>query len=166
MLDKQDCFSQILMNRGLTLLFVIIVIVIIIILLFLLFLRFLLLALLLNSLSFSFLGCLLLLVFLLERFLFSCLVLGEGFTHKGFCLGNTVGHNNVVKDGSTLHLPKFETNIAQRREGDNLVVFVVVGIVDFGMNPFTFVGGIRNLFRFPFALEFGVINPRSFPGTI
>merc|ERR1712151_688571 len=120
---------------------------------------------------------------LLGRFLlfFLPFLFVELVPHFLFCLGllfergfgeslrffDTVGHNDVVKEGAGLNLPQLEADCSARiATMVNGVVLLESWVRNHGMNPLTLVGGIVNLLLRPLSLVLGVANLWRLPLTI
>mmetsp|Transcript_30205 Transcript_30205/g.86214 ORF Transcript_30205/g.86214 Transcript_30205/m.86214 type:complete len:337 (+) Transcript_30205:278-1288(+) len=106
-------------------------------------------------------------MFVVHR-LFRVLLLEESLLGKGFGLLYAVRHNNVVKQGTRLNLPNFETNMCASILANlvHALVVLVVGVWDHWVDPLALVIGVVDHFLLPWSLVFWVVNHRRFPFTI
>merc|ERR1739838_246863 len=81
-------------------------------------------------------------------------------------LGSIIRDKEVVEDGARLNLPQIKTNVAHILTLVKVIVGGVVGVVNLGVNPGSFVGGVGDLFGLPFALVVGVIDERVLPFAV
>merc|ERR1711963_819346 len=81
---------------------------------------------------------------------------------------NIISDQNVVKDGTRLDLPQIKADFADFIKLGNVlgIISIVFGVVDFGVDPFSFVVWVINLSWFPFSLIVRVIDHRWFPFAV
>merc|ERR1719323_779783 len=108
------------------------------------------------------------LIFRILSFLFSIFGNSPSFFTNFLSFFNVISDQNVVKDGTRLDLPQIETDFADFIKLGNVlgIVSVVFRVVDFGMDPFSFVVWVINLSWFPFSLVVRVIDHWWFPFAV
>merc|ERR1719323_2917578 len=96
------------------------------------------------------------LIFRILSFLFSIFGNSPSFFTNFLSFFNVISDQNVVKDGTRLDLPQIETDFADFIKLGNVlsIISIVFGVVDFGMDPFSFVVWVINLSWFPFSVHF------------
>merc|ERR1719323_2005976 len=108
------------------------------------------------------------LIFRILSFLFSIFGNSPSFFTNFLSFFNVISDQNVVKDGTRLDLPQIETDFADFIKLGNVlsIISIVFGVVDFGMDPFSFVVWVIDLSWFPFSLVVRVIDHRWFPFAV
>merc|ERR1719339_530739 len=81
-------------------------------------------------------------------------------------LGSIISDQEVVEDGAGFDLPQIKTNVAHILALVQVIVGSVVWVVNLGVNPGSFVGGVGDLLGLPFALVVGVIDERVLPFAV